>query len=171
MEEAGRVDIDDEGPLAERELGALVAPQRFADAAVLDDRRKRAAAELRLLDELDRVDDLDVAGAAAEVPVDQPGDLGAGQPLALVGHPFDPEDEARRAEPALQACGRLESVGVEAALVVGNAFEGDDRTALDLLGAHGAGELRLTVEQDQAGAALALRRTPGLDRLDRERFA
>ena len=171
MQEAGRVDIGDEGPIAERKLGALVAPQRLADAAVLDDRRKRAAAELRLLDQLDRVDDLDVAGAAAEVPVDKPGDLGAGQPLALVGDPFDAEDEARRAEPALQAGGRLESVGVEAALVVGNAFEGDDRAALDLLGAHRAGELRLTVEQDQAGAAFALRRTARLDGLDRERLA
>ena len=47
VEQAGRVDVGDERPLAERELGALKALERLADAAVLDDRRKRAAAELR----------------------------------------------------------------------------------------------------------------------------
>ena len=145
------------GRSPERELGALVAPERLADAAVLDDGRQRAA-ELGLLDQLDRVEDLHVAGAAAEVPVEQPRDLGPRKPLALVGDPLDAQHEARRAEAALQAGGRLEGVGVEAALVVGDAFEGRDRAALDLFGAHGAGELRLAVEQHQAAAALALRR-------------
>ena len=90
VDEAGRLDVGDEGALTQGELGALVAPQRRADAAIHDDRRQRGAAELGVLDELDRVDDLLVAGAAAEMPVDEPRDLGALEPLALVGHPFDP---------------------------------------------------------------------------------
>ena len=68
------------GRCAEREFGALVALERLADAAVLDHRRQRAA-ELGRLDEFDRVDDLHVAGAAAQMPVEQPRDFGARKPL------------------------------------------------------------------------------------------
>ena len=105
------------------------------------------------------------------MPVEALGDLGARQGLALVGHPLDPQHQARRAEAALQSGGGLEGVGVEAPLVVGDAFEGDDRAAFDLLGPQRAGALRLAVEQDEAGAALVLGRTTRLDRLDLEGFA
>ena len=127
------------GRVAERQLGALVAPERLADAAVLDDRRQRAPPSLAVLDEFDRVEDLHVAGAAAKMPVEQPRDLGARQPLALVGHPLDAQHEPGGAEAALQPGGGLEGVGVEPPLVVGHAFERGDRAALDLLGADRAG--------------------------------
>ena len=149
------------GRCAERQFGALVALERLADAAVLDDRRQRAA-ELGLLDQLDRVDDFHIAGAAAQMSVDQPRDLGARKPLPLIGHPLDAQDQARRAEPALQAGGGLEGVGVEAPLVVGDAFEREDRAALDLFRAHRAGKLRLPVEQHQTGAAFPLGRAAAL---------
>ena len=171
VEQAGRVDVGDEGTLTQGELGALVAPERLADAAVLDDRRQRGAAELRFLNELHRVDDLLISGAAAEMPVEHARNVGARQSLALVGHPFDAQHEARRAEAALQAGGRLEGVGIKAPLGVGDAFEREDSAAVDLFGAHRAGELGLAVEQHQAAAALPLGRAARLDRLDLERLA
>ncbi len=171
IEEAGRVDVGDERARSQRKLRALIALQRIAHPAVLDDRGQRGAGELGVLDELDRVEDLDVAGAAAKVPVEELRHLHARKPLALVGDPFDAQHQPGRAEPALQPGRRLEGVGVEFSLVVADALERRDRPALDLLGADRAGELRLAVEQHQAGAAFPLRRATGLDRLDLEGLA
>ena len=170
VKQPGRVDVGDERPLAEREFGALIALERPADAAVLDDRRRRAA-ELGRLDEFDRVDDLRVAGAAAQMPVEHPRDFGARQLCALIGHPLDAQDEARGAEPALQPGGRLERVGIEAPLVLGDAFERGDRAAFDLLDPDRAGHFGLSVDQRQAGAALPLRRAARLERLELEGLA
>ena len=170
VKQSGRVDVGDERPLAERQFAALIALERLADAAVVDHGR-RGAAELGRLDQFDRVDDLGVAGATAQMPVEHAGDFGPGQPLALIGHPLDAQDQARGAEPALQAGGGLEGVGVEAPLVVGDAFERGDRAAFDLLDPDRAGQLRLPVDQRQAGAALALRRAARLERLELEGLA
>ena len=54
---------------------ALIAFQRLPNAAVLDHRRQRAA-ELGRLDQLDRVDDFHIAGAAAQMPVESLRDFG-----------------------------------------------------------------------------------------------
>ena len=170
IEQAGRVDVGDERPLAERQFGPLIALERLADAAVLDHGRRRAA-ELGRLDEFDRVDDLGVTSAAAEMPVEHAGDFGARELLALIGHPFDPQDDARRAEPALQPGGGLKGVGIEAPLVLGDAFKRGDRTALDLLDPDRAGHFRLAVDQRQAGAAFALRRAARFERLELEGLA
>ena len=102
------------------------------------------------------------------MPVEAPGDLVAREPLAPVGDPLDAQHEARRAKAALEAGGGLERVGVEAALVVRHAFDGDDRAAFDLLGAKRAGRLRFAVDENQAGAAFVLRRAAGFHRLDLE---
>ena len=104
------------------------------------------------------------------MPVEHAGDFGARQPLSLIGHPLDAQDEARGAEPALQAGGGLEGVGVEAPLVVGDAFQRGDRAAFDLLDPDRAGHLGLAVDQRQAGAAFALRRAARLERLELEAF-
>ncbi len=76
VEKPGRVDVGDEWPPAEGELGTLIAPKRFSDPAVFNDRRRHAAS-FCLLNELDRVDDLHIAGTAAEMPVEMLRNFGA----------------------------------------------------------------------------------------------
>ena len=170
VEQAGRVDVGGERPEAERQFAALVTLERLANPAVLGHRRQRRAAELDRLDQFDRVDDLHIAGATAEMPVDQPRDLGPRQPLALIGHPLDAQNQAGGAEPALQAGGDLKSVGVEFQLARRHAFERGDRPALDLLDPHRAGHFRLAVDQRQTCAALPLGGAARLERLELERL-
>ena len=170
VQHAGDVDVGDEGPLAEGELAALVALEPRADAAVLD-RRRQGAALLGRLDQFDRVDDLHVSGAAAQMSVEHPRDLRARQLAALVGHPFDAQHQPRRAEAALQPGGDLEGVGVEAALVVGNAFERENGAPFHLRDAHRARHLGNAVDERDTTAALLLRRAARLDGFQLEGFA
>ena len=158
MQQSRHLDIGKERPRSERELGAAIALQRLADAAVEHRCRQRAVGMLGGVDQFDGVDDLGIAGAAAQMPVDDAGDLGARERTVLVGQPFGAQHDARRAEAALQTGCRLERVGVKLAFVVGDAFQRHDGAAGDPLGLHHAGVLRLAVDQRQAAAAQALRR-------------
>ena len=108
---------------------ATAASASYLVAAGCRCRRAAAAATgCALGQRLDRVEDLHVAGAAAEVGAEVAGGVVAGQRRALlVDQRLGPHDDAGGAEAALQGAAGGERVGVAAALVLVEAFEGDDR--------------------------------------------
>src|SRR5262249_16832899 len=104
---------------------------------------------------LDGLDDVDVAGAAAQVPGDGLADVG----LARVGVPGEERrarpHHARRAEAALQAVLLPEALlhGVELAVLL-EAFDGGDLVPIRLDREHRARLDGRPVEKDRAGAAV-----------------
>src|SRR6266508_1829262 len=103
---------------------------------------------------LDRVQDLAVAGAAAQVAGQLPADpLAAGPRVALQQRPCG-EQHAGRAEAALRGAVAEEAClqGVEAA-ARGEAAHGHQRAAVGLHRQQQAAADRLAVEQDRAGPA------------------
>ncbi len=165
VQEALALHVGHVGPGAEGLVEALVAGERLSDPAVSDRLRHRAAAP-GPRHQLHRLDDLRVAGAAAEVAVDGAGDLvaaRAGLPVEeVLGAQRDPGD----AEAALHAPGRGERLRNHLALARGEAFEGQYLVALGPLRFHRAGHEGATVDQSQAAAALALGLAAVLDRRD-----
>src|SRR5918996_3555417 len=105
---------------------------------------------------LNRLDDVVVAGAAAQVALEPLADLGfGGRRVAL--HQVDrAHDHAGRAEAALQpvmlAERRLHRVQLA---VLRQALDGGDLRALGLYREHGAALHRFAIDVDHAGAALA----------------
>ena len=164
MQQPRRIDVGDEMPRAERQFATLVALERSPDASIQHGRGQRAAVMLGGMNQLDGVDDLRVAGTSAQMSIDGACDLGARQRTNLIRQPFGAQHDTRRAKPALQTGGSLERIGIKLPLVVGDAFEGDDRPADDFVGFNHAGILRLAVNERQATAAQTLRRTRVLDR-------
>jgi hypothetical protein len=109
---------------------------------------------------VDRVEDLDVARAAAEVGPQVAGCVVAREARSLlVEQGLGAHDDAGRAEPALQRAAGRERVGEAGALGLVEPFERDDRLALGPLHRHLAAHHRLAVEQHRAAAALARGRT------------
>ncbi len=165
VQHAGPGQIADEGPVAQRGLRGADARQRLADAAVGAGRRDRLAA-LGRGEQLDRVDDLHVAGAAAQVPVERVGDRLARRRGVAVGDRLGAQRDAGDAEAALQPGRGGEAVGDLLAFGGRQAVERDDVLAVGDPGAHRAGRLRMAVDQHHAGAALALRAAAVLRRGD-----
>ena len=106
---------------------------------------------------MNRLGDVDVTGASAQVAFEAMrdvgiGGLGAGAQQAHRGH-----DHARRAVAALQGValgkGFLNRMGWPAWLR--QAFDAGDVRTVCLQGQHGAGLDRIAVKQDRAAAALA----------------
>src|SRR2546426_6117760 len=120
-----------------------------------DDRRRLGRRQLacRLLD---RLDDVDVTGAATEVPADPLPDLLVARVGVLAEEPSGLHDHARRAEPALQAVlipeRLLERVEVRA---VGHPLDGADLGAARRHGEHRAGLGAAAVDQHRACPAVA----------------
>ncbi len=163
MQHVRDVNVGDEGPRAERQFPAPVALQTMANAAVFD-RLRHGATGFGLLNELDRVDDLHISGAAAQMPVDRARDILPRQFPSLIGQPFRAQHQAGRAEAALQASGCLKRVGVELALVVGHTLQRNDRPPLHQSHPHPARHPGRSIDQRDTGTAFALRATPRLDR-------
>ena len=103
-----------------------------------------------------RLDDLHVAGAAADVGAERLADVVIARMRIAAQQADRRHDESRRAIAALRA-----ELFVEAALhcgkpsVVAERFHGVDAPARDARGERQAGEPRLVVDQHRAGAALA----------------
>src|SRR2546426_11150070 len=105
---------------------------------------------------LDRLDDVLVAGAAAEVAVEPAADLlfGGGR---VVLHQVDrAHHHARRAEAALQPVAVVEGHlhRVQLAVLRRQALDGGDLGAMHLCGQHVAGLHRLAIDVHGAGTAL-----------------
>src|SRR6266545_6992973 len=104
---------------------------------------------------VDGLDDVLVAGAAAEVALEPAPDLGVGQPVAVRAQQLDAgHDHPRRTEAALQRVMLPERLlqGMQLA-VRGEPFDRRDLAAVGLDGEHGARLHREPVEVDGAGAA------------------
>src|ERR671925_612842 len=103
----------------------------------------------------DGLDDVLVAGAAAEVALEPAPDLRLGEPVAVRAEELDAaHDHARRAEAALERVvlpeGLLERMELAA---LREALDRRDLAAVGLDGEHGARLHRVPVEVDRAGAA------------------
>src|SRR5438093_4305625 len=105
---------------------------------------------------LDGLDDVVVAGAAAEVAFQPVADLGLRRPRRALEELGGRHDHARRAEPALQAVLFPEAFLDRMQLaVLGHALDGLHLRARALDGQERTGLLRLPVDVHGAGAALA----------------
>ncbi len=107
VQHAGRAQVVDVGLVAEREVEALIAASARADAAERFERDRLALGE-----QFDRVEDLHVARATAQVRAEVAGrgvavEVGA----LLLEQRRDPHEDPRGAEAALQRAGRRERGG------------------------------------------------------------
>ena len=126
------------GLLAEGLREGAVACERFPDAAVVE-RRRHVPAAPGLRHPLHRLDDLRVAGAAAEVAVDRAGDLVTARVRLPVEEMLGPERDPGNAEAALDAAGRGERLRDDLALAGRDTLEGQDLAALGPPRLEGAG--------------------------------
>ncbi len=141
--------VGDGGGLVEGELVHRSVP--LYSAAM----RHRVHEPLR---RIDRLDDVVVAGAAAEIALQPVPDLVLRHALRVHVHQVDrAHHHARRAEAALQRVVLAEHLlhGMQRAVRGGQALDGGDRAALRLHGQHGAALHAVAVDMDDARAALA----------------
>ena len=167
VQHAGRPQVVDVGLVAEREIEALIAAAARADTA-----ERLQLGSLALREELDRVEDLDVTGAAAQVRAQVAGrgvavEIGA---LALEQRRHAHE-YPRRAEAALQRARRRERRRHAFALGVRQPLEGRHSRAGHLLYREIAADDRLAVDEHRATPALSRGRTAVLGRAHSELFA
>jgi hypothetical protein len=157
-------EVRDVGPSAEHGFDPFVAHERRADAARGRDLRHLTGA-FRPREEFDRVDDLDVPRATAQVPVDRRRDLLARGVLILVDQVLCPQRDPRDAEAALQARRRDESARKLLALALVESLEGRDLLAVALRRRCRARHFRRAIDDREAATALSLRLAPVLQRL------
>src|SRR5258708_22189153 len=123
-------------------------------------RRERSFRFLRLAlgGELHRLDDLLVAGAAAQISSDRVADLRLGRVRIRVQQSLRSDEHAGRAVAALQAVRLAEAVLQHAHRAVGlrEALDGGDAVAVRLHRVHEAGAYWLAVEHHRARAANAV---------------
>ena len=138
-----------------------LSPSANSVASYLTPRLADAAWQVRggdraVLQQLDRLEDLRVAGAAAEVgPEPAGGGLEGEVAPFLIEQRLGAHQDAWCAEAALERPGHGERIGQLVALGFVEAFKGRDRFAAGLLHADQAGLDRLPVEEHRAGTALA----------------
>ena len=144
--------------VAHRQVGGLVASGARADPAH-DFNCSSVGADHPVGpggQHVNRVEDLQIAGAAAQVGAEVAGGLLAGEAGALVvDQGLDPHHYPRRAEAALHGTGCAEGGCVAVALLVAESFGGEDLRTLDLLQGDLAGNPGLAVEKHGAAAALS----------------
>src|SRR3954447_20509995 len=105
---------------------------------------------------LDRLDDVDVAGAATQVAADPVADLRLGRVVVLAKQPVGLHDHPRRAEPALEPVLVPERLLQRVEGAPGrHPFDRLDLTAVGLDREHGAALGALAVDLDRACAAVA----------------
>ena len=154
LQRAGDDEVVDEAGLAGEQRRVLLAHAvRVPMTAVAIDGGHRRSPPARAAGE-HRLDDVVVAGAAAEVALEALAHLGLGRVRVLVEQRDRRHDHARRAEAALQAVVLLERLLHRVQLAVGGqALDGGDLGAVGLDGEHRARLHRLAVEQHGARAA------------------
>src|SRR6185295_8736374 len=104
---------------------------------------------------LDRLDDVDVAGAAAEIAGNRVPDFRFARTIGLRQQPVGGHQHAGRAEAALQSVLLAEALLQRMQLAVAlEPLDGDDRGAVGLDGQHRARLDRLEIDDDGAGAAV-----------------
>jgi hypothetical protein len=113
---------------------------------------------------VERVHDLDVARAPAEVRVQLLLDLLVRRVGVRVEDALHPQGDPRDAEAALDARRPRERLAVDVALGFGDALEREDALSGRRPRGHGARRLRVPVHEDEARAALTLRRAAVLRR-------
>ena len=168
MPRARHGDIGREPALADHEAAILAHPAVGRDETERRGGRTHSCALMagpRLVEaahavgrERDRLDDLRVAGAAADVAGDGVDDLGARGRRVVGQQRMGGEDHRRRAVPALHAVGLAERVldGRELARAGRHPLDGGDLYAVGLHGEHQAGAHGHAVDQHGAGAAHAV---------------
>ena len=159
--------VIDVGTPPDGEIASLVLDAGASDAA-----RKLYVHFGACGEELDRIENLHVARAAAEVRSEKAGRFGTGDARASrVEERLRPHDDSRSAEAALERSLRGEGVGEAIELLRVDALEG-----LDLLACGGVQRLRAardgsSLDQDRAAAALARGRAPVFRRDHAQLFA
>ena len=160
VQHARHTDVVDVVAIPERQLPRLVL-----GAGATNGRRQLGLELLADRHRLDRIEDLDVAGAPAEVGAEVRLHRVAREARALlVDLGLGPHHDAGDAEPALQSAARGEGVGVRVTLGLIDALERHDRAAVDLLERLLAGHDSLAVDQHRAAAALPRGRATVLGR-------
>src|ERR1017187_3499704 len=153
---AGQLDVIDIGGGAGDEAGILFAADALADQGFGfgDGSGGHELRSCLVRSFLDRVDDVLVARAAAEIAVQTVADLFVGGVRVALQQLAGSHDHARRAEAALEAVLVPEGFlhGVQIA-IGGQAFDGDDFAAVGLDGEHGTTFDDFAVERDGAFAA------------------
>ena len=170
VEHAVDRDIGDECACAQCQFHALIAAQALAHCAA-GHRLRQTSRALGFQNRFDRIDDLDVSGAAAELCGQGLGDLLPRHGLMPIRQPLGAQDETRRAESALQRTGCLEGLCIQLAFFFGYALEREHRLARHLVHGHDASVLRRAVDQREARTALSLGCAAVLDRGDLEILA
>ena len=148
--------VVDERLLAERELEGFVLRRPGADPPRVVEAWNRAARK-DASGLLDRVDDLHVAGATAEVAGESLGDLVARGGRVLLEEVLRFDDDAGRAESTLGCPGCCERKGERLSIVVGQTLEGDDLLAGEARRGGRARHPCLAVDDDRARSAVTLR--------------
>ncbi len=188
-ERGGGVDRHDAGPGMRGEVERGVQQARDADVVdvvalaegqwcrfVLRAGSADSGSELRIerravCDRIDGVEDLHVAGAAAEVGTEVRCHPLLGERITLlVDLRLRSHHDARDAEPTLQAAACRERVGEALALGLVDAFERGHRRAGDLRQVALTRHDRLAIDEHRATTALARRRAAVLRRGDVEFF-
>ncbi|MET3824181.1 hypothetical protein ABID76_006907 [Burkholderia ambifaria] len=157
----GRIAVGAEALASIDLFRAVEARQRYADGRPFG-RRKRDASRGAAASRLGhRVDDLLVAGAAAQHAVDGGPRTGAVAHLAGVDCGRRGRQHAGRAEAALHRLMREKRVlqAAAAAGAVGEAFDGDDTAPRDLSDRNQARVARVAIDDHRAAAAIALAAT------------
>ncbi len=139
--------------LAERHLFAPEARQCGADLAGPIAGGQRLPTQ-RACGLLDGIDDLDVAGAAAEVTRQGPADLGPRGTGVLVDEVLAAHHHAGDAKPHWTALPSAKAKPRASALASADTFEGEDAATGDFVSREGARGLFVAVDQDHAGPAL-----------------
>lgn len=101
----------------------------------------------------DAVDDLHIAGAAADVVADGEGGLLSGGIGIHVQQPLGGDDHAGDAEAALNGSRLAEGKGIHLLFPIGKALHRENGPPLQPVGLGGAGLGGLAVDEDVAGAA------------------
>ncbi len=153
------------GSRAERELFRLVAVEARPDPARAVGRRQRLAPP-QARRRLERLEDLHVAGAPAEMRVELPADLLLARVGIGVEDALDLHRDAGNAEPALKPRHPGERLPVDVPLLLRHSLERQDALPGGALRRHRARSLRVPVHEHDARPALPLRRTPVLGRRD-----
>ena len=114
------------------------------------------ALALELCGQTHGLDDLHIAGAAADVVLDGGGALFLGGIVVDIQKRLGAHDHARDAEAALHRARRAEGVGIELLFKVGKPLHGEDVLAFQLVGLLDAGAHGLALQQHRTCAAGAL---------------
>ena len=164
VQQARDLHVVDEELVAQGEFAGLVAGRPGPDAP--DGLQRRPGQPVGPGGQhLHRVEDLEVAGAAAQVGPQVAGGLLPGEVGAVpVDQGLGPHDDAGDAEPALHRPGRPEGGGEALPLVAREPLGGDHRGPGRLLQRDLAGHPGLAVDQHCAGPALPRRRAAVLGR-------